>query len=67
MNIYAFDVDHTLEYFGGPVTLQSIIDLRNQGHIVGLYGNFAGITMNFPDWHRLFSFIGQMRSTSRSG
>lgn len=42
------------------MTFASIVELRNQGHIVGLCGNFAVVTMNVNDWHNPFSFIGPM-------
>ena len=59
MKLYAFDVDETLEVSGGPVAMESVAELRRQGHIVGLCGNFAVVTRTFPrDWHGLFSFIG---------
>ena len=45
MKIFAFDIDHTLEISQWPVTFASIVELRNQGHIVGLCGNFAVVTM----------------------
>ena len=47
-----------MEISQGPVTFASIVELRNQGHIVGLCGNFAVVTMNINGWHTLFSFIG---------
>ena len=58
MRVYAFDVDETLEVSNGPVKLSDIMDLRRQGHIIGLCGNFAMVTMNVVNWHYLFSFIG---------
>ena len=58
MKVFAFDIDHTLEISQGPVTFASIVELRNQSHIVGLCGNFAVVTMNINGWHTLFSFIG---------
>ena len=56
MKVYAFDVDETLEPARGPVTLQSIRDLREQGHIVGICGNLAGFC-RIDDWHKLVSFL----------
>jgi hypothetical protein len=60
MKIYAFDVDDTLEVSGGPITIASIGDLREQGHIVGLNGNWAVVVKTLSIWHRIFSFIGPM-------
>lgn len=60
MNIYAFDVDHTLEISGGPVTLSSLIKLHAAGHILGICGNFALVCNMITGWHNIFSFIGQM-------
>jgi hypothetical protein len=60
MKIYAFDVDDTLEVCGGPVSIASVGKLRDQGHIVGLNGNWAAVVENVFVWHRLFSFIGPM-------
>ena len=58
MKIYAFDVDDTLEISRGPVKFNSIMALWKEGHIIGLCGNFAVVTMNVANWHRVFSFIG---------
>jgi hypothetical protein len=41
MVVYAFDVDETLEVSNGPVKLLDLAKLREQGHIVGLCGNWA--------------------------
>ena len=60
MKIYAFDVDHTLIISSGPVTLESIIELRKEGHIVGICGNWAAVVQCVMGWHNLFSFIGPM-------
>lgn len=63
MKCYAFDVDETLEISPstpGPVTLAMLIELRQQGHILGLCGNWAAVTMQVNGWHFLFSFLGQM-------
>ena len=53
-----FDVDETLEISNGPVTLQSMMDLRLQGHIVGICGNMH-VFCQVPGWHHLISFLGQ--------
>jgi hypothetical protein len=41
MNIYAFDVDETLDVSAGPVSLASIDELKRRGDIVGLNGNWC--------------------------
>ncbi|MDE2095628.1 MAG: hypothetical protein KGL39_00095 [Patescibacteria group bacterium] len=56
--VYAFNVDHTLEISNGPVTLQSMEDLRKDGHIIGICGNME-VFCRLPDWHKRISFIGQ--------
>jgi hypothetical protein len=61
MNIYAFDVDDTLEVSSGPVSLASVRALTFDGHIVGLNGNWAVVVRSLPLWHRIFSFIGPMQ------
>ena len=60
MIVYVFDVDHTLWLSDGPVQLADLIKLREQGHILGLCGNYAMVTLNVKGWHNLFSFLGQM-------
>src|SRR5215813_8953457 len=60
MKIYAFDVDDTLEVSGGPISIKSIDDLKLEGDIIGLNGNWAMVVQSVPLWHRLFSFIGPM-------
>jgi hypothetical protein len=60
MKIYAFDVDDTLEVSGGPVSIASVGNLRDQGNIVGLNGNWAAVVQALSVWHLLFSFIGPM-------
>ena len=57
MNCYAFDVDETLEISNGPVTLQSMMELRCQGHIVGICGNWACLTQRINGWQHIVSFI----------
>lgn len=66
MKCYAFDVDETLEVSAGPVTFQSLADLLNEGHILGLCGNWAVVTQRIKNWHRLFSFIGPMEMTKEA-
>ena len=58
MVVYAFDVDETLELSNGPVKLADLVVLREHGHIVGLCGNWAMVTQQCPDWHRICSFVG---------
>lgn len=60
MKIYAFDVDETLEVSVGPITLASLVELAEAGHVVGLCGNWAVVTGRVQGWHRLFSFLGSM-------
>jgi hypothetical protein len=60
MKIYAFDVDDTLEVSGGPISIVSVGNLKPEGHIVGLNGNWAVVVRSVPLWHRIFSFIGLM-------
>jgi hypothetical protein len=58
MVVYAFDVDETLEVSKGPVKLADLVTLRQHGHIVGLCGNWAMVTLHCPDWHHICSFVG---------
>jgi hypothetical protein len=44
--VYAFDVDETLEVSKGPVKLFDLVKLREHGHIVGLCGNWAMVTLH---------------------
>lgn len=60
MKIYAFDVDDTLELSGGPISFMSVECLREEGHIVGLNGNWAVVVRSVALWHHVFSFIGPM-------
>lgn len=57
MKVWAFDVDETLEVSGGPVKLQSLMDLRNEGHIVGICGNWAAFCQRVQGWQHLVSFL----------
>ena len=58
MVVYAFDVDDTLEVSKGPVKLADLAKLREDGHIVGLCGNWAMVTLHCPGWHHICSFVG---------
>lgn len=57
MKVYAFDVDETVEISNGPVTLQSMMDLRNEGHIVGICGNWGLFCQRVWGWQNLVSFL----------
>lgn len=52
---YMFDVDECLEISNGPITIQSLKDLHEEGHIVGLCGRLAAFIPVVPDWHRFIS------------
>ena len=60
MKIYAFDVDETLEVGGGPVTIESVVELHSCGHAVGLCGNYAVTVRVWEQWHRVVNFLGPM-------
>jgi hypothetical protein len=66
MNLYAFDVDDTLELSDGPISIASLRALLAEGHILGLCGNYAVVTQQLPDWHRIFSFLGPMEMSKAS-
>ena len=55
--VWAFDVDHTLEISNGPVFLSAMEELREQGDIVGICGNWGLFVQKVPDWHRRISFL----------
>lgn len=55
--VYSFDVDETIEVSGGPVTLESMMALRDQGHIVGLCGNWAAFCHRVMGWQNVISFM----------
>lgn len=57
--VYAFDVDHTL-WLSGPIKRGEVEALKAQGHILGLCGNWAMVTLHDKHWPELFSFIGPM-------
>jgi hypothetical protein len=63
MKIYAFDVDETLEVSEGPIPLEALKNLVNEGHIVGLCGNWAVVTNRVWKWWHWASFIGPMGIT----
>ena len=66
MKVYAFDVDDTLEVSNGPVTIKMIVDLRNQGHVVGLCGNWQVFIQCVPEWYKLIQFLnyGQVKNVA---
>src|SRR5579859_7193025 len=66
MKLYAFDVDECLEISAGPVKLQTLMELFQEGHILGLCGNWALFTQLVGNWYRLFSFIGPMEMTKEA-
>src|SRR5262249_17126098 len=55
--VYAFDIDDTMEGLGGPVTVQSLIELRAAGQVVGLCGNWAAFCRAVESWWQLVSFM----------
>jgi hypothetical protein len=55
--LYSIDVDETLEISRGPVSIQSLRDLKASGQIVGLCGNWALFCQRVPDWHNIVSFV----------
>jgi hypothetical protein len=55
--VYAFDIDDTIEGLGGPVTVQSLADLRAAGHVVGLCGNWAAFCRAVDRWWQVVSFM----------
>ena len=59
MVVYAFDVDETLEISKGPVKMVDLVKLREHGHIVGLCGNWAMVTLHCPptEVHALATFL----------
>ena len=57
MKVYAFDVDDTLNGFGGPIPLYTLCDLKNAGHIVGICGNWQVFCSSVSDWHQYISFL----------
>lgn len=59
--LWAFDADFTLENptgGAGPVRLQQLVDLFNEGQMVGIAGNWPNIVKDWPSWHRYISFFG---------
>lgn len=61
--LYAFDVDETLEVSQGPVPVAALRALRDEGHIVGLCGNWGAFVRAVPGWHLIISFVGPLALT----
>lgn len=59
LKVYAFDVDETLEISGGPVKISDMMQLRVEGHIVGVCGNMGAFCQRLSGWQHLISFLGQ--------
>jgi hypothetical protein len=57
LKVFAFDVDETLEISAGPVKLASLMQLRVEGHIVGICGNWAAFCQRVAGWQHLVSFL----------
>lgn len=57
--LIAFDVDETLEISNGPISIESIRTLYNEGYIVGVCGNWKKFVAEVKDWNKYVSFIGQ--------
>jgi hypothetical protein len=64
--LYAFDVDETLEISDGPISVEALRELRQQGHIIGLCGNWALFVRAVPAWHQLVSFVGPIQVSSKA-
>jgi len=55
--LYAFDVDETLEISGGPIKINQMLQLRNDGNIVGICGNWAVFVRAVNGWQNLIAFL----------
>lgn len=58
LKVFAFDVDETLEISGGPVKLQELSELMQDGHKVGICGNWAAFLAKAPHLTKALSFCG---------
>ena len=67
MKIYLFDVDATLECSNGPVAIESLINLRADGHILGICGNWPVFTSKVPGWHEIISLVTTHFMYARDG
>lgn len=56
--VYAFDVDDTVDVAGGPVTLAMMQALHDEGHTVGLCGNWPVFTRSVIRWQGVIKFMG---------
>jgi len=56
--VYAFDVDETLEVSAGPIKIQSLVELYEEGHCVGICGNWAQLIRSAVGWNTVISFLG---------
>ena len=56
--LFLFDVDHTLEISSGPISLRQLQVLRDQGHIIGICGNWGFFTQQVSRWQDLVSILG---------
>lgn len=54
--VYSFDVDETLEISNGPIKIESLIELKNQGHIIGICGNIHPFCSKVEKWWEIISF-----------
>ncbi len=57
MNVYAFDVDGTLEISNGSVKIDELRELRKEGHIVGICGNWQKFMKDVSDWKDIINFF----------
>jgi hypothetical protein len=68
--IFTFDVDDTLAFqnapYPGPVTLNSVLELRQQGIPTGICGNFLNLFKYLPEWWKYFSWFGPAELTGTS-
>ncbi len=67
MTVYLFDVDHTLECSNGPVKIQSMADLCNEGHITGICGNFTCFAKRVKYWYKICSLFNTFFMYERDG
>lgn len=68
MKVYAFDVDETLEVSDGPIKLEELQKLSAEGHIVGLCGNWARLTLfdQLATWSTYINFLGPMEMSKQN-
>ena len=48
MNLYAFDIDHTLEVSGGPISVESMRKLAAEGKLRAYRHEGVWLTVNTP-------------------